>query len=332
MRIGRKLVLLLCLVAGVTISLAAQTIKMGSLAPTGSPWDIALREIAAEWSRISGGKVTLKIYPGGITGGEADMLRKLRIGQLQAASFTTTGLAQIASDIIVLSLPLLIQSNEEYDYVLSKIESRFAEQLDEQGFTIMGWTNMGWLSFFTRKPVITPDDLRSQTLAFNEDSPEELQAWKQMGFNVIPLPTPDRLFAYQSGMADAALTSPLVAASYQWFAFIPNMFGVKLSPLIGGFVVENRAWKRVPSDLREELLTAAREVVSPLFAETVELEKRAIQTMIDNGLLINEIPEAVVAEWKQTVDDGFQVLIGTSISNETYETVKQHLADFRADN
>ena len=38
------------------------------------------------------------------------------------------------------------------------------------------------------------------------------------------------------------------------------------------------------------------------------------------------------AEWQRTVDEGFQILIGSSISTETYEIVKQHLADFRNEN
>src|SRR5882724_10605446 len=71
------------------------TIKLGSLAPAASPWELGLKRVAAEWERISDGRVTVKIYAGGIAGDEPDMLRKVRIGALNAALVTVTGLQSI---------------------------------------------------------------------------------------------------------------------------------------------------------------------------------------------------------------------------------------------
>ncbi len=75
---------------GLAIFLAAAvaapgiTIKLGSLAPAGSPWELGLKRLAAEWEKISGGTVTVKIYAGGVAGDEPDMIRKVRIGTLNA--------------------------------------------------------------------------------------------------------------------------------------------------------------------------------------------------------------------------------------------------------
>ena len=58
------------LLLGWSSPLAAQRqrIKMGTLAPDGSPWHDALLQMGQEWTRISGGQLTLKIYPGGADG------------------------------------------------------------------------------------------------------------------------------------------------------------------------------------------------------------------------------------------------------------------------
>ncbi len=88
---------------------AALTIKMGSLAPTGSPWEAGLKTIAAEWARLSGNDVTLKLYAGGIVGDEPDMIRKIRIGQLDAAAITVSGLNGIFSGVKALVLPAVPQ-------------------------------------------------------------------------------------------------------------------------------------------------------------------------------------------------------------------------------
>ena len=119
------------------VSISAQTIKLGSVAPSGSPWDHALRELAADWNRISGGRVRLKVYMGGIVGDEPDMLRKMRIGQLQAAALTALGLNYVSPEILVLSVPFLIRDDGELDYVLERTRPFFTELLEEQGFKVL---------------------------------------------------------------------------------------------------------------------------------------------------------------------------------------------------
>ena len=58
-----------------TDCLQALTIKIGTIAPLRSPWVRELKKLGLEWTKITNGKVTLKIYAGGIAGGEDDMVR-----------------------------------------------------------------------------------------------------------------------------------------------------------------------------------------------------------------------------------------------------------------
>ena len=74
------------------VSASGQSVKIGSLAPPGSPWDNNLRKLAADWARLSEGAVSLTVYAGGVAGDESDMIRKMRIGQLNAGLLTVSGL------------------------------------------------------------------------------------------------------------------------------------------------------------------------------------------------------------------------------------------------
>src|ERR1700690_381817 len=107
------------------VNVSALTIKLGSLAPVGSPWELGVKKIAAEWERISGGTVTLKIYAGGVAGDEPDMIRKMRIGTLNAALITVTGLQGIFNGVKTLSYPLLVRSDDELSYVLDHMKPFF---------------------------------------------------------------------------------------------------------------------------------------------------------------------------------------------------------------
>ena len=47
---------------------AAVTVKLASLAPDGSVWDLAIEEMGAEWADTTDGRVRLRVYPGGVAG------------------------------------------------------------------------------------------------------------------------------------------------------------------------------------------------------------------------------------------------------------------------
>src|SRR5262249_314267 len=76
-------------------------IKLASLVPDGSVWHKILQGTGAEWSAATGGRVALRIYPGGVAGDEPDMVRKMRIGQIQASALTIMGLSSIDDSFTV---------------------------------------------------------------------------------------------------------------------------------------------------------------------------------------------------------------------------------------
>lgn len=308
----------------------ALTIKLGSLAPSGSPWDKGLRQIAAEWSSISNGKIVLKVYPGGIVGDEADMLRKMRIGQLSAAGMTGVGLSRIFSGILAVQLPLLVRNDEELDYVLDKMKPDFEKKLEAKGFKILIWTKIGWVHFFSKKPVVRPDDLKEQKMFIYAGDPDGVLAWKDAGFHPVPLSPTDIMSSLQSNMVEAFSATPLTAASYQWFALAKNMCGMKWAPLIGGIVINARTWKRIPSDQRPELLEAAKRIALTLQAEADKADEQAIVVMKQHGLIINPVSPDVEAQWKAAVQNAFAKVAGKSFDKASYEKVKQHLKTFRA--
>ena len=89
-------------------------IKLATLAPKGSVWTLALQEMGQRWAKETDGFVKLIIYPGGVGGDESHVVRKMRIGQFDAATLTTVGLSGIDSAITAFShIPLLYQNYSE---------------------------------------------------------------------------------------------------------------------------------------------------------------------------------------------------------------------------
>lgn len=325
-----RLFILALLVTLVPLSgAAALTLKIGSLGPVDTPWDDALKRLAARWKEVSGGEVTIKVYPGGIAGDEADMIRKVRIGQLDGVALSGTGLNRITSEILSLVLPRFFHDNDELDYVMQNMFDDFSAIMEEKGFKLVGLTSSGWIKLFGKRPIYAPADLQTQRLAVSAEDEEILYTWRAMGFDALPLHTTEILAGLQSGMAEAFHTPAIIAALYQWFALAPNMSTIEIAPLVTGLVIGDRSWKRIPDRYKDELVAAGREVMAPLYAEIMELERDAMQIMLENGLTVNEMTPESLAKWDHVVKQGHDILVGTSISPVVYEKVTALREEYR---
>ena len=101
----RRFLLLMLLMMASVMQIHAVTFKLASLLPAGTAWDKSISIMANDWREISDGRIKLKVYPGGIAGGEADVIRKMRIGQIDMAVLTAIGLMSIVPDSFSMSIP-----------------------------------------------------------------------------------------------------------------------------------------------------------------------------------------------------------------------------------
>jgi TRAP-type C4-dicarboxylate transport system substrate-binding protein len=308
----------------------ALTIKLGSLAPGGSPWELAIRRIASEWSRLSSGAVTVKIYSGGIVGDEPDMVRKMRIGQLNAATMTVSGLQGIFNGLKVLSYPLFLRNDAELAFVLDRMKPFFEQALEKRGFKVVMWSPGGWTYLYSRRAIEKPDDLRRQMLWVWAGDPDEIRAWQTAGFQVVPLASTDIMASLQGGMIDALVTSPLLAASNQWFGIIPYMYGLRLAPLWGATVVSTKTWAEVPAVLQPQLAEAAQRITDAMGPDIVKGDAEATAVMLKYGLKITQPTAQSEKEWADIVQKGFSMMIGRSYDKESYDMALRHLEEYRA--
>jgi TRAP-type C4-dicarboxylate transport system substrate-binding protein len=324
------LVLLAALALAPAEAGGAVVIKLGTVAPEGSPWHDALRDIAAEWQRISGGEVTLRIYPGGVAGDEPDMLRKMRIGQLNAAALSSGGLEEIAPDIRAMTFPLLVRDDGELAAVFAKLGPRISAALEAKGYKVLAWSSTGWIHFFSRKPVVAPEDLRPQKLFIWGSDAQYVDLLKQAGFQPIPLAVTDLLPSLQTGLVDAFAAPPAVALSYQWFALTPHMADLRWQPLPGATVVSAKVWGEIPAALRPLLEQAAAEAGERLQARIDQLNDQAVEAMRQRGLSVTRVSPESQQRWESLVrEKGIPVFVGTRFSREAFDVVQEALLEYR---
>src|SRR5919206_2638496 len=230
-----RLALLTMLLA---FSASAQTvrIKLGTLAPQGSTWHQFMQQMAADFAQASNGQVELKIYAGGTQGNEGEMIRKISIGQLQAAAITAIGLHEITPEPQVEDVPFLIDSYEEYDYVHAKLRPKLDEALAKKGYVPIHWGEVGFVYFFSTEPYRTPAEFsKGKIFTWNGDPAAEA-AWKRAGFHPVVLSSTDLIPALTSRMVNIVSQPPLYAFTTHIFEKADNMLNLRWGFLTGATV------------------------------------------------------------------------------------------------
>ena len=318
----------------VTIPLQAQgrriVINMGTLAPEGTAWHDALLQMRQDWNRISRGQVTLRIYPSGVQGDENTMIRKMRIGQLQAVAVSLNGLFLIEPAVACLQIPLMIDSYEELDYVRDRMAPQLEGMIEQKGFKILSWGDAGWVRFFTKRPASTLDDIRGMKLLTSAGDPETEELYKDFGFQVVPLPYTEVLTALQTGLIEAVQGPPLYAMVEQWFGLATNMTEVKWSPLVAATVISNRAWERIPANMRPELLEAARSAGRRLLTDIRQLNEDAVPAMTKRGLNVVHPDAAALSSWLSEAKDAYPKLRGRYVRADLFDEVERLRNEFRS--
>ena len=308
------------------------TVKLASLVPENTPWGAAINRMSTEWAQATNGEVELIVYHNGVAGTEADVLRKLRMNQIQAAVFTSVGLNSVTPEVMTVSYPLLIRNDEELEAVLQKLRPDLDARIGKNGFTTLAWARAGWVKIFSRTPVFTPQELQWQKLGTSPDELEMLQAFKAMGFQMVPVNMNEVLVSLNGGMIDAVYQSPIAVAGSQLFGIAKYMSTINLAPFMGGIVMNQTAWRRIPDQYKDRLMAICKKIEGEIDGSIAKLEADAIATMTKYGLVINTPSPAQEEEWYQKINLHESELAGPIFNQEIYQTIKDILTEFRQKN
>ncbi len=302
-------------------------IKLAVVVPDGSVWDKALEGMGEEWRTATAGRVELRIYPGGRAGDEAEVVRKMRIGQLQAATLTLGGLEEIDPAFGVFGVPFLFDSWEELYAVLDALEGELAARLEAKGFVLLHWGSGGWVHLFSKQPIRTLDDLRAQKLWVWAGDDARVQLWRRSGFQPVPLAATDIMTGLETGLIAVVPNPPLVALAFQWFRQLPSMLELGLAPLAGATVVTRQAWNRVSAADQEALRTAARRTQELLEREVPRQDLEAVEQMKQRGLTVTS--PADPAEWRRA-GETFVSQVRTDLPADVFARLLAARDDWRA--
>ncbi|MBM3745222.1 MAG: C4-dicarboxylate ABC transporter substrate-binding protein [Acidobacteria bacterium] len=320
----------LCAISASGFSQKPAAVKLATVLPAGTSYHRILQAMAEEWRKTPGG-VPVIIYTGSQMGDEADIVRRMGIGQLHAGVLSVVGLSEIEKSVTALSyLPMMFRSLEEVDFVRTRLQPDLEDRLLKRGYVVLFWGDTGWVRFFSKEPVLHPGDLKRMKIFAWAGDNYQVDLMKSMGYQPVPLVSADILPGLQTGLISVVSTAPFYALAGQVYGPARHMLELNWAPLVGATVIARNTWEAIPAATREALAASARKVGDEMRARGRAEADQAVEAMKKRGLKVQPVSAQVEAEWRALAEGVYPRIRGAMVPAEMFDEVQRLLKEYRS--
>ena len=310
---------------------ADKKLRIGTLAPKNSLYHRELLGLGEVWRTAQGGNAKYLVYADGSQGGEAEMVRRMRIGQLQGALLSVVGLRDIEPSIAALqNMPLLFRSWDEVDYVRDKMRTAMEKKFIDKGYVVLAWGDAGWVRFFSKEAAFRPDDFKKMKFFAWGGETEQQDIMTSLGYTPVPLETSDILPSIQTGMINVVPSTPYFALASQIYNTAPNMLDINWAPIVGALVVTRKAWDDMTPAAQDALRKASEKAGLQMRTQARQEVDDAVEAMKKRGLVVNRPNAEQMREWNALAEALYPRIRGAMVPADTFDEVLGLLKAYRA--
>jgi TRAP-type C4-dicarboxylate transport system substrate-binding protein len=330
----RKLIVVSVVLVAACLSAAANpapvVLKIATAAPEASTWVKAMRQSSAEIKERTQGRVTIKYYAGGIQGSDAQVLKKIRIGNLHGGAFTPSAMNDIYPDINLYSLPLTFKTAAEAEYVRERMDARLIAGLEEKGFVSFGFAATGFAMVMSGDPIRSVADLKGKKVWVPEGDEVSYKAMEALSVSPTALPLTDVMVGLQTELLDIVPVSPIGALFLQWHTRVKYVTDMPLVYTFGFMVVDKKMFDKIDPEDR----AIVKDVISRMYARfdatgTADNEE-AFQALLNSGIKKVVPNDAEVEEIWATMSRANRDLANEGIiSIDLYNAMLQYRDEYR---
>ena len=283
--------------------------------------------MTTEIKEATKGNVDLKVYYGGSQGDEQDVLRKIRIGQLQGGIFTGKTLGEINGDIRVLELPFNFNHNDEKALATMQAMAPFFNKKFEQNkFKNLGTFGIGQVYFVTQKKVQDLNSLKSLKIWTWDGDPIVTTLFNSMKLIGVPLALPDVLSSLSTGVIEAAYAPPIGIIALQWNTKVRFMVDFPLSYTVGAFVITSQAWEKMSPADQKIVETISKRYEDEINGVNKKDNADALNAMKAQNIEVVKFNDADIKVAQGYRQDMIKTLKGKLFSEEAFKKLEAELA------
>ena len=180
--------------------------------PAGYPTTLAAERFADLVYARTGGRIKIKIHPGGELGDEVSVIEQLQYGGIDFARASIMTMGEVDPQLNVLQLPYLYRDTDHMWAVLDgEIGEELMVSLEDYQLKALSWYDAGARHIYTNEPVGSLEDLKGKRIRVAES---DLMKSVISAFGGIPVP-----IGYQD-VFSALETGDISGAENNWPSYI----------------------------------------------------------------------------------------------------------------
>jgi tripartite ATP-independent transporter DctP family solute receptor len=277
-----------------------RTLRFPSASNKGHPQVQGVEKFAELVSQKSGGKITVRPFPGGTLGPDLQVVSAMQGGTIDLNVMNASLLAGNVKEMAVLDFPYLFDNAGEADAVIDGvIGKKLIDKLPAKGLVGLAYWDLGFREMHTRsKPIAKADDLRGLKMRVIP-TPIYVDFMNATGANAVPMPFTETYTALEQGAIDG-MTNPLLNipdGKYNEVSKHLTLTNHMYTPQI--VIASKRTWDKLSEEERKILQDAATETTA--FQRKVAREEAAkvLDQLKKSGMAVHELAPEEVAKLRE---------------------------------
>ena len=283
------------------VSAQEYVLEMGTVVPSGSPWALQLKRLKKYIEEETGGRMKVKLRLGGSN--ERSLARRAQMGSKQGFAGSVGGLSSIVREVNVLEAPYVFDTVEQADKALDDPEvlKQVREILEQQKLVFALWGENGFRSYFSRRPIRSPDDMKGIRYR-SQEAAAHVEAYKALGASPVTIDVANTMTSLQTGVVDGFDNTPLFAMATTWYQGLDdgerNLFLSKHSYQPGIVVYSKKWFDTLPADIQKVLLNVPYDLTTWGREQVRKMEPVLIKNLVRYGYEVHEPTAAELQKFK----------------------------------
>jgi TRAP-type C4-dicarboxylate transport system substrate-binding protein len=291
----------LALLATSMPALAVTTIKIATIVPDGTGWMTDMRAAAAEIEERTEGRVKFKLYAGGVQGTDAQVLRKMRIGQLHGGAFTNGGIRLFHPDAEIYGLPMVFSNQAEIEFVRGRMDAELQRRLEEAGYASFGFAGGGLAYLLSRKPIANREDARGLKIWIPEGDRVARGAADALGIAPVALPPTDVLTGLQTELIDTVMGPAVGVIVMQWHTAMTHITNLPIAYTYATLIIDGRVFSRLSAGDQAIVNEVMGRVYGTFDQQNVQADREALAALLADGMELVEVAPAEQQQWQALI-------------------------------
>ena len=301
-----------------------QTFRWTTANPVGHPIVTGGQKFADLVAQKSGGKMQVKLFPGGVLGGDVQVLSAVQGGTVDMTSMNSGILQSQVKEFAIVDFPFLFNDPKEADAVLDgPIGKALADKLPEKGLVHLAYYDLGFRQLTnSKRPIKTIDDIAGLKIRVIQ-SPIYIDTFGALGANPLPMPITEVYTAMEQKTIDGHENPFTVIEANKFYEVQKYLTGSRHIYNPQTMMISKKTWDRLNKEEQDILLAAAKE--SQVYQRQVsrDAQEKAL-AVLKTKMEYSELPPAEIAKIRtklKPVIDKYSANVGADFSKQVFAEI-----------